>query len=592
MRVFPLLLFVAMLASAGLRGQSYLLRLHRVDGSDSLLQAVIKPGSAYTDQIAALDYAQRIVPLLQEQGFLAASIDSFSVQDKAYDAWVYMGQRWRWASVSLKALPPALLTSTGITETQYRGRPLSAASLSSLTGRILDWYENNGYPFARAGLDSITDNGSGGISARLSVDAGPLIKVDSIATEGDARLTKAYLMRYLDVREGSLYNESQMRKIGTRLGELPFLQEGSAWRVSFKPGETKLILDLRERRVNLLNGIFGLQPNTLETGKFLFTIDAQAAFQNILGYGESFSFSYQNLQAKSPRIKAEAMYPYLFGTPFGVDGHFDLYFRGTQFRRTTFDIGGRYALTAQDFLRVYYRGYSNKVISPDTAYILTYKRLPDNIDINSGGGGLELQTFRADNRLNPTKGWTIRLAGEALRRAVQKNDGITGIRDGSGFDYSKLYDSVSDASNQYRLSGDAAWYFRLAKRTVLKAGYAGGWMSGKRLFQNEMYQLGGFRLLRGFDEGSLFVNQYHIATAELRFLLGRTSNVYFFSDNAWLQSRVNGLTNEGIYNGFGLGTTLETKSGVFTIAYALGRGPSNPIQLRQSKIHIGFAAYF
>ncbi len=592
MRFSPLLLIVAIaLPLCGIRAQSYDLRLHRLDGPDSLLNGIIKPPASFSGQIAALDYLSRVVPRLQEAGHLAASIDSLAISGNGYDAWVYVGRAWRWARLSLAAVQPPLMAATGITEAQYAGRPLNAASLSRLSERLLRWCEDNGYPFARVGLDSISDDDAG-IRARLTVDQGAFYRIDSIITEGDARLSKAYLRRYIDLQEGGVYNESRIRKVPSRLRELPFLQEGSGTRVAFRPGETKLYLNLKERRANLLNAIIGLQPNTVETGQFLLTADAQAAFQNILGAGESISFSYQNLQPKSPRIKAEAVYPYLFGTPVGADGHFDLYFRNTEFRRTTFDIGGRYALGALDFLRLYYRGYSNRVITPDTAYVLSYHRLPDNIDISSGGGGAEVQLQRTDYRLNPSRGWSLRAGGELLRRSVRKNDGITGIRDGSGFDFGRLYDSLAQDGNQYRLNGDAAWYHPLAKRIVIKAAYAGGWISGERLFQNELYQIGGSRLLRGFDEGSLFVNQYHIVTAELRFLLGRTSNVYLFSDNAWLQSRINGFTNEGIYNGFGLGTSLETKTGVFTIAYALGRSPDNPVQLRQSKIHIGYAAYF
>ncbi len=98
-----------------------------------------------------------------------------------------------------------------------------------------------------------------------------------------ALLSKAYLMQYLDIQEGGLYNESRIRSVNTRLRALPFLHEGSGSKVVFHVVATKLYLNLKERPVNLINGLIGLQPNTLETGKFLFTIDAQAALQNILG---------------------------------------------------------------------------------------------------------------------------------------------------------------------------------------------------------------------------------------------------------------------------------------------------------------------
>lgn len=588
-----LLLITCVLGIAGsLHAQSYSLWLHRIDGDDASLLQVINLPKSFSEQTVAFSYAQRIVPRLQEAGYLAASVDSISVLPDGYAVYVFLGEGWRWARLSLASVPPPILAGAGITEMQYTNQPLSPSSISKLTERALRWCEDNGYPFALVGLDSVLSDEHGGVTARLSIETGKLRKIDSMIIEGDARISKAYLMRYLEVYEGGLYNESRIRRITAKLRELAFLQEEVAWHIAFRSTDTKLYLTLKERRANQFNFIAGIQPNTIETGKFLLTLDGQAAFQNLLSNGEAFSFSYQKLQAASPRIKAEALYPYLLGTPFGADGHFDLYFKGTEYRRTTFDIGGRYAITAQDFLRVYYRGYSNRIISPDTDYIRTYHHLPDNVDITSGGAGTELQVNRSDYRLNPTHGWTMRLSGEVLRRQVRPNDGITGIRDGSGFDFSVLYDTLKAQTYQYQISGDAAYYLPLAKRAVLKTAYAGGWISGERLFQNELFQIGGFRLLRGFDEGSLFVNQYHMVTGELRFILGRASNVYLFSDNGWLQSRINGFTNEGIYNGFGAGALLETKTGQFTIAYGLGRSPANPIQLRQSKVHIGYVAYF
>lgn len=586
------MLLPALFGVRRLQAQSYSLRLLQSDGDDTSLIKELHPPAGFREQNEAFDYLRGIVPQLQEAGYLGASVDSITVLPDGYVAQVFMGRKWRWARLSLSQLPPALLANTGITEAQFSGRPLTPVALGRLTERILRWYENNGYPFARVGLDSLSEDSAGGISALLRTDPGALRHIDSIIVEGDVRLDKAYLMRYLDLREGSIYNESAIRKIAARLHDLPFLSEGSSASIVFRSIDTKLHLFLRERRINQLNGIIGLQPNTLETGKFLLTLDAAAAFRNLFGKGEAFSCSFQNLQPQSPRIKAEASVPYILGSAIGADGQFDLYFRAQQYRRITYDVGGTYALSVQDGLRLYYRGYSNRIITPDTAYIRSYHRLPDNIDCTSAGGGLQLNTIRVDNRLAPSRGWSARLSGELLQRIIRKNDGITGITDGTSFDFTHLYDTLAAQTNQYRLSGDAAWYIPLRKRVVLKTAYSGGWISGAQLFQNELYQLGGFRSLRGFDEGSIFANQYHIATVELRLLLTRVSAVYLFSDNAWIQTRINGFTAQGLYNGFGAGTNLERKTGVFTIAYGLGRSPENPLQLRQSKIHIGYVAYF
>ena len=44
--------------------------------------------------------------------------------------------------------------------------------------------------------------------------------------------------------------------------------------------------------------------------------------------------------------------------------------------------------------------------------------------------------------------------------------------------------------------------------------------------------------------------------------------------------------------GFGAGTTFETKAGLFSLTYALGRQFGEPVQLRGGKIHFGFTSLF
>jgi hemolysin activation/secretion protein len=135
-------------------------------------------------------------------------------------------------------------------------------------------------------------------------------------------------------------------------------------------------------------------------------------------------------------------------------------------------------------------------------------------------------------------------------------------------------------------------YLPLLKYAVLKSAYHAAWVSGQNLFRNELYQIGGFQLLRGFDEQSLFTNHYHVFSMEFRILTDQNSYFYFFSDNGFVETRFNKLTTEGWYHGFGVGATLETKTGLFNVSYGLGAGPQNPVQFRLSKIHFGYAAFF
>jgi hypothetical protein len=42
----------------------------------------------------------------------------------------------------------------------------------------------------------------------------------------------------------------------------------------------------------------------------------------------------------------------------------------------------------------------------------------------------------------------------------------------------------------------------------------------------------------------------------------------------------------------GMGILLETKTGVFSLAYAAGKKPDIPINFREAKIHFGFITLF
>jgi hemolysin activation/secretion protein len=228
----------------------------------------------------------------------------------------------------------------------------------------------------------------------------------------------------------------------------------------------------------------------------------------------------------------------------------------------------------------------------DVNYVKANKKLPENLDISSKGALVEFYMDRTDYKLNPHKGWQAQVSGSGLLRNVKPNDAITGITDGSGFDYTKLYDTMNADKYQYRINGAVSYYISPFHNMVIMAGYSGGYIGGSNLFLNELFQLGGFKLLRGFDEQSIYANQYHVGTLELRLLLSRNSYFYIFSDNAFTEARYAGIYRKDYPVSFGGGITLENKSGIFNVALGLGKHSGEGFQFKQAKIHFGYTAYF
>ena len=131
---------------------------------------------------------------------------------------------------------------------------------------------------------------------------------------------------------------------------------------------------------------------------------------------------------------------------------------------------------------------------------------------------------------------------------------------------------------------------------VLRLAGQGGSMvnngTGARLFRNEVYRIGGLKTLRGTDEAGIFASSYAIGTVEYRFLFEENSNFFVFVDQGWWEDQSVSPLLTDTPLGFGAGTSFETKAGIFSITYALGRQFSNPVELRGGKVHFGFSSLF
>jgi outer membrane protein assembly factor BamA len=565
-----------------------------VVAKDTLLLSKLKyeERKSFLSSTTLYQYLHQFQASLRENGYLAASIDSVHYTDTLVTTYWYQGHKYEWAQLRFDSIPNAILAEVRMNATQWiKDKRWNAKRYNALCEKLLQYAENNGYPFAQVYLDNIQQVETG-IVANLMLNKGALITIDTLIIDSDMEIASTFIQTYLGIHQGDVYNESTLKLISKKLRELPYLQEKAPWQMEFSIAKNKLKLFLKEKKANQINGLIGLQPNTVETGKFMFTADILLGLKNALGLGESFNATYQNLQYQSPKFYVDAAIPYILGTPMGIEGSFDLFKRDTSYVRVTFDVGLKYFLSATDFFKVSYQQYSNRLNSVDIAAVKATKKLPNNLDISSHGVAVAFNIDRTDYKLNPHKGWMGHVQATGLLRSVQPNNAIVAIADASGFNYTSLYDTLKEKKSQYRILAQGAYFFPLFKSVTLKLGYQGGYISGTNLFMNELFQIGGFKILRGFDEQSIYANQYHIGTAELRLLLGGNSYFYLFTDNGYFQSHYNQYKVENTPSSFGGGIALENKSGIFNVAIGLGKRSGEDFKFNQTKIHFGYTAFF
>ena len=549
------------------------------------------------DSAAIASQLRGVIGGFHKQAYLESSFDLISKKDSILTLKFHLGNRYEWAQLRNGNVSEAFLSQVGYREKLFENNAFIYSEIADIEEKLLSYAEDNGYPFAQVWLDSLVIQ-SNQISAALMMKTGAVFKFDTINTEGSVKISSAYLQNYLELKKGAFFSRSKILQMSRRLTDLPFLSERKKPTITFRENNTAIVnLFLENKKASRWDFLVGVQPNTATNGsqKFTITFNGNADFQNLLGLGERIFANFENLRPQSPRLNLKATYPYILNFPFGFDGSFDLYKRDSVYIETHLNLGAQYMLGGNDYLKLFWNNYKSNNLIINALQVIQTKQLPATLDISTNTFGLELSKQKLDYRFNPRKGWSVILRGSAGLRQVRKNSDILNLKDSSDstFKFSKLYDTLLLKNFQYTIGSQSAYYVPVFKRSVLKIGIQGGFIfTTSPISQNEQYRVGGNRILRGFNEESIFASRFAVGTLEYRFSLGRNSYLYAFGDMGYVEDVTRTTRRYDTPVGFGAGITFETKVGLFGFTLAAGREQGNPIDFRNTKTHFGYVSLF
>lgn len=540
------------------------------------------------DSLSSVYEVQKVVTQLRAAAFLEASADSIHFRDSLVFVFLHAGPQYEWARLSDGNIGELVLGQVGFREKNFHEELVSTRDVAELIEDLLTFSENHGFPFAKVWLDSLqTENGV--LSAKLFMDRKSLIKLAKPQVKGNVNISEQYLSFYLGLKEGDPYNREKILQIKNRLQELPFLKLKKDPFVSFNNGFATIHLELEKKNASRFDFLIGVLPNNKVTGKVLITGALEAEFHNQFGKAEQLYLKFEQLRPQTQQVEVDFSYPYLLKLPFGIDFNFELYRRDTNFIDIKYEGGIKYHFQGNNYLKAFAGNHISNLLTVDTSRIAITGKLPDTLDVNRTTFGLEYAFEKLDYRFNPRKGFSARLRGGAGIREVRRNNQIE--QAGLG----ELYDELDERSFQYRVNAGVAWYFPIAQTGVVKAGVQAGMiLSNEKILANEQYRIGGNRLLRGFDEESVFATNYAVSTLEYRLLLDRNSFIYLFGDLARVDTETSQSEQETVIYpyGFGAGITFETRAGIFGVSLAYGAQSGIPIDFGQPKVHFGFVSLF
>ncbi|MFT4202785.1 MAG: BamA/TamA family outer membrane protein [Chitinophagaceae bacterium] len=564
----------------------YILTVVRVDTSAVEIPAVQTVFASKNDKAS---YVFKLQNQLVAQGFATASIDSvWEHGDTTYIA-LFLGEKYVWKSVRVSPWDSLLLVGLGYGAARLQS--LDNLSIQKMQDSVLTYYNNNGYPFASVGMDSIVlqDNR---IFGHLAIDKGSLYLVDTIVQNGKAKLTQNFLHRYLEISPHAAYSTQTLGSVSQRLQNLPYVTQSRPWELQMTSTGARLNLYLEPKQVNQIDAVVGFLPANGDLGgKLLLTGQVNLDLQNAFAAGEELKFSWQQLQSRSPRIHLGFARPYMFNSPYGVDFDFELYKRDSLFVNVYGKFGVQYATSSQQSTGIFVQFASMRALDLDTATVLLTKQLPSVMDVSTVSLGVQYRFNNTNYRLNPRRGNELTFAAMVGNRNIGKNETIMQLKSDT-FDYASLYDTVKLKSYQYRIVASGAHYFPVGKQAVFKAGLSAGIYQSPNTYVNELFQIGGYKLLRGFDEESIYANAYAVGMAEYRYLIGQNAYFFGFSDVGYAAYNVENTKFHNTYIGLGVGMALQTKAGMLNLSYAVGKRDDTKFDMQKAKIHIGFVSLF
>jgi outer membrane protein assembly factor BamA len=576
----------------------YRLKVLAVDKDSLSFNKIIALQTSFKSKIACLEYIDALPSLLKAKGFINVSVDSVYADSLNAFVELYAGDAFKWAHIKTKNSDATILEAAGWNGKNFSGKILNYQQLQNSQQQLLNYMENNGYPFAKISLDSIAI-ANDELTGLLKIDKGPLYKIDSIRIYGNAKISTDFLQHYLNLPNGSIYKKEKLQGISKRLLELPYVQEQQPWKLVLLGTGSVLDLYLKPKKSSQIDALIGFLPSnsngTTTSSKLLVTGQATINLKNALGNGESIGLNWQQVQPKSPKLDLSFAQPYLFKSPFGLNTSFSLYKRDSSYININFLIGAQYFASSTQTSTVFIQSISSSLLNIDTTQVIAQHKLPDSLaDVSSVSLGLNYEFNNTNYRFNPRRGNEFQFIGTVGTRKIKKNNIITKLIDpaDSAFSFSSLYDSVKLSSYEFRLKIIAAHYFQLGHASTLKLGLNSGMFQSPNNFLNELFLIGGYKLLRGFDEESIYASQYAVSTLEYRYLIGMNSFLFSFLDAGWAKNNMPALYNSHSYIGVGLGLAFETKAGIFNISYAIGKEDSNSFEFRAAKIHLGYVNFF
>lgn len=422
--------------------------------------------------------------------------------------------------------------------------------LDRVIGQILDICHSRGFLFARVELDSLVLEQE--LTAWLKVSEGKVFKPEKIFFQGNKYTRDRSLLKLSGIMSVRVITPQALEEAAQNILRKPYIKDALVEPIT----GNSLLIRVEEGRMTYLEGVVGYNGKQKELSGLL-----KLKFLNLWGSDRSL-----NLNWRQDSSRSELELGYHESGPGSIPLAGDLLLQRT----------------SQDTLWI----KSN--ISAKIYGYYGYHKL-----------GLELGS--SDNLIDPSlaRGPSQRIRAASLGAFWELDSAYPVGNPAKGYQGRLAYRFLNSKDRGWNGAFELDWanFIPLGKRLVGAISLHFRDLDDVEARDYDLYQMGGYEKLRGYNDGEFQSWRLGWVAWELRWRLDPVSRLHLFFDHGLLARRLDGpLGPRTDYRtdllGFGLGIRIGTRIGILGIDYALGNREDGLSGLGAGMVHAGLNASF
>ncbi len=430
---------------------------------------------------------------------------------------------------------------------------ISTNKIETVLNRIVNIFEEKGFSFTAVQLHNLTTEGSN-MSASLKINLNSPRIIDDIIIKGYDEFPKKKIKKIIGLKKNAPFNNIKLIEISKQLENIPFANQTKQPAVLFTNDSTTIFIYLKKKSISKFDGLIGFSNKV--DGKLELNGYLNLQLSNIFNSGEQFNLNWiSNTTNKVLQISHNA--PYIFNSNLNFKGNF-------------------------------------KLLRKDTIYTTTFSEIAIGYNLNiknSISTNLQFENSKITNTINEStlKDFNKTLIGINFNHSSNK---ITHIPNFNSFNISMnalagKRNATNNSTTQNSVKININYLLQLSKKHFIFFNTINELLESSNYLQNELFKIGGFNTLRGFDEDSILASKYSVNNLEYHYKVNSSSYLYSITDF--------GLTQNTNYNntflGIGIGYSFTNNNSIFNIGYALGKDKNSTFNINNSKVHLKLTYY-